>query len=107
MPTITYIQPDGEPVTVESEEGMSVMETATSNSVDGIIGECGGNASCGTCHVYVDLEWLDRLDSIGGAEEEMLEFVAEARESNSRLGCQIPLVDRISGISVTVPASQI
>ncbi|MFI7166255.1 2Fe-2S iron-sulfur cluster-binding protein [Rhodococcus erythropolis] len=107
MPTITYIQPDGEPVTIEGDEGASLMETATAHSVDGIIGECGGNASCGTCHVYVAPEWLARLVPISDDEESMLEFVAEPREGNSRLGCQLRLCNEISGMSVTVPASQI
>ena len=41
------------------------MAAAVRNGIPGIIGECGGNCSCATCHVYVDDEFSA---SVGGAE---------------------------------------
>jgi 3-phenylpropionate/trans-cinnamate dioxygenase ferredoxin reductase subunit len=35
-------------------EGWSLMQAATANGVEGILGECGGSCACATCHCYVD-----------------------------------------------------
>lgn len=67
----------------------------------GIIGLCNGNAACGTCHVYVEKEWLDRLPDPDEYEAEMLEEVAERRE-NSRLSCQIEYGPELDGLEMTV-----
>ena len=61
MPRITYIQPNGEPKTVDVPAGTTAMEAAVDNDVAGIVAECGGACSCATCHVYVDPEWVDKL----------------------------------------------
>ena len=61
MPSIIYIHPDGRGETVEADSGASAMITALTHGVEGIVGECGGNAMCATCHVYVDEGWFDRL----------------------------------------------
>ena len=45
MPKITFIQPSGEPQTVEAEAGRSVMEAASANMIRGIIADCGGCCS--------------------------------------------------------------
>ncbi|NUL44629.1 2Fe-2S iron-sulfur cluster binding domain-containing protein [Cellulosimicrobium funkei] len=90
MPTITYHQPDGATQVIELEQPERVMQAALKNSVPGIVGECGGQAMCATCHVYVREEYLDALPEIGDDEEEMLEVTASERdERRSRLGCQI------------------
>ncbi len=54
MPTIKFTLADGTSREVPAEVGRSVMQTAVTHDVPGIVGECGGNAMCATCHVYVD-----------------------------------------------------
>ena len=61
MPKITYIDTEGTARTVEAEVGSTVMETATTNDIPGILATCGGSCACATCHVYVDEAWFDRL----------------------------------------------
>jgi 2Fe-2S ferredoxin len=34
------------------------MRVGQANFIPTIRGECGGTCSCGSCHVYVDPEWL-------------------------------------------------
>ena len=105
MPKITYIAFDGEETTVTAKEGMSVMQTAVNNGVDGIVAECGGACSCATCHVFVDPEWFDKLPEAQTMEKEMLDFVMNP-QPNSRLSCQIKLTPELDGLIVCTPESQ-
>lgn len=103
MPKVTYREPSGEVRIVDTDPGTSLMETALDNDIDGIVGECGGNAMCATCHVYVDEEYLPHLPAMAAAEDAMLDSALAQRCPNSRLGCQIPVTDALDGLTVTVP----
>ena len=105
MPKITYIAFDGEETTVDAKEGMSVMQTAVNNGVDGIVAECGGACSCATCHVFVEQEWFDKLPEAQVMEKEMLDFVMNP-QPNSRLSCQIKVTAELDGLVVNTPESQ-
>jgi 2Fe-2S ferredoxin len=106
MPRITYQQPDGSSLTVDANVGESVMETAIDNGIDGIVAECGGACSCATCHVYVDAQWIDRLEPPDALEDGMLDCVID-RTATSRLSCQIEITDELDGLVVRVPEEQI
>jgi 2Fe-2S ferredoxin len=101
MPRVTYIAADSKIFSLDGAAGMSLMQLATSEGVPGIIGECGGVASCATCHVYVDPSWFDKLPAAKADERAMLEFADDVRDT-SRLGCQIRLRSDLDGIVVTV-----
>lgn len=105
MPTITFVQPDGSKQTVEAEAGLTLMEAAKLNSIDGIDAECGGACACATCHVYVDDAWREKAGKPSEMEEDMLDFAFDVRDS-SRLSCQIKVTADIDGIVVAVPAKQ-
>ena len=105
MAKITYIEHDGTEHTVEVKNGLSVMEGAIRNNVPGIDADCGGMCACATCHVFVEPAWGARLAPPTAQEEEMLNFTAERRET-SRLACQIPVVDALDGLTVTLPEGQ-
>ncbi|WP_053387688.1 2Fe-2S iron-sulfur cluster-binding protein [Leucobacter japonicus] len=104
MPKITYHHPDGELDAVEVPDGTSVMRAALVNSVDGIIGECGGQAMCATCHVYVR-DGID-LPEVSEDEDEMLDCTTEDRADNSRLGCQLVAGRDFDEIDVDLPVTQ-
>jgi len=53
MPKITYISHEGKKNIVEVPTGLSVMEGALQNNIEGIDADCGGSMACATCHVYV------------------------------------------------------
>ncbi|HYH25663.1 MAG TPA: 2Fe-2S iron-sulfur cluster-binding protein [Blastococcus sp.] len=107
MPTVVFHHPDTPPDVVEADAGTSLMRAAVQRGVRGIVGECGGQAMCATCHVYVHPEYLESLEPIGEDEDEMLEDTAAPRLDNSRLGCQVPLDDALPEIHVDVPQTQV
>jgi 2Fe-2S ferredoxin len=82
------------------------MEASVRNNLPGIVAECGGSCSCGTCHVYVDEPWRARLAEPEFEEEELLEFL-KGRQPNSRLSCQIVMSDELDGVVVRVPAIEV
>jgi 2Fe-2S ferredoxin len=105
MPRIIYAEQNGTRHEVELPDGVSVMQGAIEHAVPGIDGDCGGECACGTCHVYVDSSWLDRLDVIGDAEASMLSF-ADGAKPNSRLACQIKMSNQLDGLVVELPEAQ-
>jgi ferredoxin, 2Fe-2S len=106
MPGITFIYPDGRQQRIEASEGESAMRAATRNDVNGILAECGGNAMCATCHVYVAEEWLARLPGMSDDEDALLDGAAAERRTNSRLSCQIALGAGLDGLVLSLPDRQ-
>ena len=107
MPTITFIDPGGRHERVDAGEGESAMIAATRHGITGIVGECGGNAMCATCHVYVGEDWLGRLSAIGDEEDALLDGAAAERLANSRLSCQIRITPELDGLVLRLPDRQI
>ena len=105
MAKITFIQPDGTSQTVTAETGLTVMEAAKLNNIEGIEAECGGACACATCHVYVDEAWRDASGQPSAMEEDMLDFAFDVREG-SRLCCQMKVAPALDGLVVRVPAKQ-
>jgi ferredoxin, 2Fe-2S len=106
MPKIRFILHNGVERLVEGEVGSSVMQTAVDNMVPGIIGDCGGNCSCATCHGYADPSWLGKLLPKSEGEVAMLDGAVRVEE-NSRLTCQIQLTEALDGIVIRLPVSQV
>lgn len=106
MTKVTYVGNGGVTRNVDAEDGMSVMQTAVSHGVAGIIGECGGFLMCSTCHVYIDEEFLGQVGPVGEDEDEMLDATAAERRPNSRLSCQVRLTPSLDGLVVYLPTSQ-
>ena len=105
MLKVKFIQPDGSEQVVDTDTGLTLMESAKMNDVPGIEAECGGACACATCHVYVDHAWRDKTGTPSQMEEDMLDFAFDVRES-SRLSCQIKLTPELDGLVVRVPAKQ-
>ncbi|MER0236732.1 2Fe-2S iron-sulfur cluster-binding protein [Fulvimarina sp. MAC8] len=102
---VTLHEPSGEIRTIDAEPGISLMEVAVRNGIEGIEASCGGACSCTTCMVYVDEDWQANLSPRSEIEEDMLEMAFEANES-SRLACQITLRPEYDGLVVRVPREQ-
>jgi 2Fe-2S ferredoxin len=106
MPIVNYISPSGISRKIDVPAGMSVMQAALNHRVEGILGECGGNCMCATCHVYVDPSFLSRLPPVTDNEKFMLSIAAEGPATNSRLSCQIKMTEELDGIVVRLPGKQ-
>ncbi|OJG06108.1 Rhodocoxin [Pseudonocardia autotrophica] len=107
MPSVTYVHHDGTKEEIQVQAGKRVMQSAVAAGVDGIVAECGGQAMCATCHVYVDEGFLDRLPEVGDDEDEMLDDTVCERTAQSRLSCQIVVTDELDGLVVRLPESQV
>ena len=105
MPKITYIDYQGNSKTIEVSSGLSVMEGAIQNNINGIDADCGGSMACATCHVYVQEKWLDKLNKIEDGEQDMLDMAFEPKK-NSRLSCQLIVSDELDGLTVNIPSKQ-
>jgi 3-phenylpropionate/trans-cinnamate dioxygenase ferredoxin reductase component len=103
--TVIFVTNTGNEIGVEIKQGQSVMEGALGAGIPGIIAECGGTVTCGTCHVYVEKNWLDKLPEPDEFERETLEFAYEPAE-NSLLSCQLIVTSELDGLRVRVPDAQ-
>lgn len=99
----TWILPDGAEVTAEVETGTNMMAAAVENNIPNVIGECGGNLSCATCHVYVSDNWIEKTGTPEDFEDAMLDVAEAERKETSRLSCQIIASDALDGLVLIVP----
>lgn len=106
MPLVHITTPSGETVQLEVPLQSSIMRAAVDARVEGIIGECGGAAMCGTCHVLIDPEWANRLPPMRQNEDELLDCTSAPRQPTSRLGCQLRMTADMEGLVLRMPTSQ-
>ncbi len=107
MPDITFIAADGTETGFEAPDGVSLMAAATGFGVAGILADCGGSASCGTCHVIVDPAWADRLPSPDNVERLVLETTAVPAGATRRPSCHVRLTPALQGLVVHLPERQV
>jgi len=91
---------DGRVHKIQSREGDSLME-ALREYEWGTPAICGGLCSCGTCHVYLELEWLDKFQQKDPDEQDLLD-VFETTLDNSRLSCQLVLQASHDGLELAI-----
>ena len=106
MPKITFIEHNGTEHCVDAEVGQTLMQVAMNNMIQGIIGDCGGNCACGTCHIYIDPSWEAKVPPPEPGEKDMIECTLYPQE-NSRLSCQVAVTPQLDGLVVLLPESQI
>lgn len=102
MGKVIYVLPDGVEQAVEAREGESLMQIAVQAGVSAIEGECGGEMSCATCHVWVGDDWAGKLKRPSQDELDLLE-ADDHFTDESRLGCQIKYTSDIDGLVANIP----
>ena len=105
MAKIKYIEHNGKEHEIEVSSGLTVMEGAIKNNIPGFDADCGGACACATCHVYINQDWVDKLNPKEDTEEDMLDFAFDVKD-NSRLSCQISVTDELDGLIVDLPEKQ-
>lgn len=106
MPKVIYISSVGEQRVIDVDAGSSAMQAAVDHRVPGIDGDCGGVAACGTCHVWVDATWTDKVGPAQpGGEADML-ALTDGCTPQSRLACQITVTDALDGLILRMPTAQ-
>jgi 2Fe-2S ferredoxin len=103
---VIYIGSSGDEYAVEAATGDTVMAAAVRNGVPGIIAECGGNASCATCHVWVREDFVPLVGPPQDMEEDLLDMAVSERRPGSRLSCQIRVTGALDGLTVEIPPEQ-
>lgn len=101
MGTLNIVRRDGSTLSVEGQDGYSVMEVIRENGVDEVLALCGGCCSCATCHVFADPDYADRLPEMSEDENDLLDS-SDHRNENSRLSCQLRFGPELYGLTVTV-----
>jgi len=105
MVKITFVEHEGVRTEVDAEAGQSLMKAATYGEVPGISADCGGNCACGTCRIYVPLEWRTRLPEPLEPEREMIAFWNDTTDG-VRLSCQIKVTEQMEGLMLALPEDQ-
>ena len=92
---------DNETIPVKVKPGFTLMEAAKQADLPEIPADCGGCQACGTCHVYVDDVWCDKLKiTENSLEQSLLEYEQGYIPGKSRLACQIQLNDDLNNVTV-------
>lgn len=102
MGKVIYLLPNGEEKAVEAREGENLMQVAVQAGVAEIEGECGGEMSCATCHVWIGDEWAQKLRRPSQDEIDLLE-IDDDFSDESRLSCQVKFTSELDGIVAKIP----
>ena len=100
---VTWHLPEGTTVIATIPPGQTLMEAARANAIPAILGDCGGNLSCATCHVVVDPAWADRTGPATAFEHDMLDVTDAPRPATSRLSCQLTMTAALDGLILHIP----
>lgn len=105
MVQVTFRTSTGAVFKIEATVGGSLMSSAKAKGVPGIDADCGGSMVCGTCHVFVDPPWLERLPPPSAGEADLVEYGLHP-QANSRLSCQIIATEDLAGMTLEIPPAQ-
>ncbi|KAG0280655.1 hypothetical protein BGZ95_009294 [Linnemannia exigua] len=100
---VNFVKPDGETVTVEANEGESLLDLARATDMD-VEGACEASLACSTCHLILDDASFDKLEEPSDEENDMLDL-AFGLTDTSRLGCQVLMTKELEGLTAKIPSA--
>ena len=101
MAKLIVVTRDGTEHEIEGDTSLTVMENIRDAGFDELLALCGGCCSCATCHVHVEDGNKDAMPAMSEDENDLLDSTID-RDAQSRLSCQIPFIDALDGLRVTV-----
>ena len=104
MASLIVVDRAGRETEVLGRIGATIMEIIRDAGFDDLLALCGGCCSCATCHVYVNDGPIAALPQMGADEHELL-AISDMRTAHSRLSCQLPFAENLSGLRVTIAPS--
>ena len=99
---LNVIDREGKETSIDIEEGTTIRDAIVEKLSPDNYGDCGGNCSCGTCHVYVTPDDLEKLKAKEEDEIHILNDTAVKPTAYSRLACQVELQKKYNNITVTI-----
>lgn len=105
VPRINYLDASGQEHQIEVATGRSVMEGAFNHGLPGMLADCGGSCSCGTCRVRIAEDWRARIGPAGDLEAAVLDLDDEEL-IGMRLACQIKVTPELDGLTVRLPSAE-
>ena len=99
---LNVINREGKKTAIDIEEGTTIRDVIEEKLSPDNYGVCGGNCSCGTCHVHVTPSDFEKLKAAEEDEISTLKEAAIKSTTHSRLGCQIVLNKEHNNITVTI-----
>lgn len=106
MKTLIVKTVSGEEHILEADPNKSMMEVIRSAGISDLQAMCGGNCSCSTCHVYIDPAFAVLLPATSSDEAGILEGASAELLVNSRLSCQLRMIDVPDGTIVTIAPAE-
>ena len=106
MARVIIIARDGEAHIIDCQPGVSLMENIRAHGMHELLALCGGNCSCGTCHVHIARDWFERLPPMSDDENYLLEISAH-RNAESRLSCQLRVDATMDGLEARIAAEDL
>jgi len=100
MPSIIIKDRQGNSHKLDADIGSKIMEIIRDAGLD-IEAACGGCCACATCHVYVNNNWIEKLNPKEEEEESMLDQAFHVKNI-SRLSCQLEFEEKLDGIELTL-----
>ncbi|SIM86641.1 ferredoxin [Mycobacteroides abscessus subsp. abscessus] len=98
---ITVVDEAGEARDVEWTENQTLLECLHKNQYP-VLATCGGNASCATCHAFLDPQHYPAGGERTEEEEDLLEMIDDVATEYSRLSCQTEYHEGLDGATVTL-----
>lgn len=98
---ITVVDEAGDAQDVEWKPNQTLLECLHKNQYP-ILATCGGNASCATCHAFIDEEHFPASGERTEEEEDLLEMIDDVATDCSRLSCQCQFHEEMEGATVTL-----
>ena len=89
---------------IQWEDHHTLLETLQANGVP-VLATCGGNASCATCHGFIDPEHFEASGERTEAEQDLLDMVDDVANEYSRLCCQVEYAPGMDGAEIQMQAA--